>query len=82
MSSGRDDRDTSQPEQRNRRYLLHVGINILATAILFWFSVHDDEPFIAPVSEISMVLRWLVIATVVAFLQFCWHKGWNRKRSR
>ena len=82
MSRGRDSQNDSQPKQRIPPHLLHVGINILATGILFWFTVHDDEPSIAHYTELSMVLRWAVIATVVAFLQFCWHRGWNSKSNK
>ena len=78
MSSSKNHQDASEPKQRNQNLLLHIGINVLATAILFWFTVHDDEPLTAPLSEISMILRWAVIATIVAFLQFCWARGWKR----
>ena len=59
----------------SRKALLMVAINVAATAILFFLTVHDDEPLIAPMFELSMVLRWMVIAAVVAFLQFMWDRG-------
>ena len=54
---------------------LLVAINVIATGILFFLTVHDDEPFIAPMSEISMLLRWIVIAAVIAILQSLWMLG-------
>ena len=78
MSSNRNQQDASQREQRNQTLLLHIGINVVITSILFWLTINDDEPFIAPISQISMVLRWAVIAAVIAFLQVCWVRGWKR----
>ena len=57
---------------------LMVAINMIATGILFFLTVDDNEPFIAPISEVSMVLRWIVIAAVIAFLQSMWMLGKRR----
>ena len=63
--------------------ILMVAINTLATGILFAFTKGNAEPFIAPLSEVSMVLRWLVISAVIAFLQFMLIRGIKRyKRGR
>ena len=48
---------------------LMAPINVIATGILFLLTVNDNEPFIAPMSEVSMTLRWIVIAAVIAFFQ-------------
>ena len=62
----------------SRKVIMLVAINIIATGILFFLTVHDNEPLIAPMSEVSMVLRWIVIAAVIAFLQVMWDRGWKR----
>lgn len=57
--------------------VLFIVINAIATGILFFLTVHDDEPFIAPMSEVSMILRWIVIAAVIAVLQSLFMLGWK-----
>ena len=59
------------------KLLLLIAINILATGVLFALTKHANEPFIAPMSEISMTLRWVVIAAVIASLQFLAILGWR-----
>ena len=64
------DRDSNRPTGLpSGKAALLVVINVIATGILFLLTVNDNEPFIAPMSEVSMVLRWIVIAAVIAFLQ-------------
>ena len=58
--------------------LLLMGMNILATGVLFALTKDANEPFIAPITEVSMILRWGVIAAVIAFLQFMWIRGWQK----
>ena len=58
--------------------ILIIVINILATGVLFVLTTDENEPFIAPISEVSMVLRWAVISAVIAFLQFMWMRGWRK----
>ena len=43
MSSNRNQQDASQREQRNQTLLLHIGINVVITSILFWLTINDDE---------------------------------------
>lgn len=57
--------------------IVMVAINLIATGILFLLTVDEKEPLIAPMTEVSMALRWAVIATVVGFLQFMWIRGWR-----
>lgn len=67
----------NQKKQLPPKAILMLAINVVATAILFFLTVNDSEPFIAPVSEVSMVLRWAVIAAVIGFLQLMWTRGWK-----
>ena len=53
-------------------------INIVATGVLFFATVDRGEPFVGPLSEVSMLLRWVVIAVVVAFLEVLALMGWKR----
>ena len=64
---------------RNRLLLLLFGINCIITGILFLLTFNTTDPIIAPMSQPSMLLRWLVIATVIGFLQFCFIQGWRSK---
>ena len=70
---------TSKLRHRNRLLILLVGMNCIATGILFLLTFNTTDPIIAPISQPSMLLRWLVIATVIGFLQFCLIQGWRRK---
>ena len=58
--------------------LLLIGMNILATGVLFALTKDANEPFIAPITEVSMILRWGVIAAMIALLQFIGLLGWRR----
>ncbi len=58
-----------------RLMTIHLAINTAATLILMYLTIPDDVPFIAPMSEQSFVLRYAVIAVVVAFLQVCAQLG-------
>ena len=60
--------------------IIMVAINTLATGTLFALTKGDAEPFIAPLSEVSMALRWLIISAVIAFLQFMLTRGIKRYR--
>ena len=78
MSNNRNQQDASQPIQRIQKLLLHIGINVVATAVLFFLTVNDDDPFIAPISQLPMVMRWAIIAITMVFIQFCWVRGCKR----
>ena len=77
-------RDTHENEPARRiglpsgKAALLVAINMIATSILFFLTVDDNEPLIAPISEVSMILRWIVIAAIIAFLQSMWMLGKRR----
>ena len=81
MSSNRNQQDAGQREQQNQTLLLHIAFNVIATAAVFLLTINDDEPFIGPISQMSMVIRWATIAIATGFIQFCWIRGWLNQAS-
>ena len=73
-----DETNSSQPTPSDNLPWMHIAINIIITTILCLFTKGEHEPFIAPLSEVSIVLRFVVTAAIIAFLQVCWTKGWKR----
>ena len=53
-------------------------VNVAVTAVLFYFTMDPGEPFIAPLSQTSVLLRLAVISAVIGFLEILALMGWRR----
>ena len=59
---------------------IQIAINVIISTILCLITKGEGEPIIAPITQVSILLRLTVIAAIIAFIQFCCVKGWKRGR--